>query len=236
VLVERSEIESAMARRDGRALLIVDIAVPRNVDPGVAQVFGVTLLDIDDLKAFAAQSLHQRRREIDKVREIITEELERFRLERSAREVAPLVSSLRTRGEELRAGELARFGSRLANLDPAQRDAVEALTRGLVNKLLHEPTVRIKEAAGTSRGELYADALAALFGLEDAADATGADSPETGDAADATGAESAEAGDVGGRRSRSPSSRGRQAESAEAGDVGGRRSRSPSSRGRQAES
>jgi glutamyl-tRNA reductase len=166
VLLERSEIEAAMVRRAGRALLIVDIAVPRNVDPGVAQVFGVTLLDIDGLKAFAAQSLEQRRQEIGKVREIITAELDKFRLERSAREVAPLISSMRARAEELRGTELERFRSRLARLDPDERDAVDALTRGLVNKLLHDPTVRIKDAAGTAQGELYADALAALFGLE----------------------------------------------------------------------
>jgi glutamyl-tRNA reductase len=167
VLLERGEIEAAMSRRGDRALLIVDIAVPRNVDPGVGQVFGVTLLDIDDLKAFAEHSLEQRRQEIGKVREIITEALDRFRLERSAREVAPLVSSLRARAEELRAAELARFRSRLATLDPAAQEAVEALTRRLVNKLLHDPTVRVKEAAGTAQGDAYADALAALFGLED---------------------------------------------------------------------
>jgi glutamyl-tRNA reductase len=167
VLLERGEIEAAMSRRGDRALLIVDIAVPRNVDPGVGQVFGVTLLDIDDLKAFAEHSLEQRRQEIGKVREIITEALDRFRLERSAREVAPLVSSLRARAEELRAAELARFRSRLAALDPAAQEAVEALTRGLVNKLLHDPTVRVKEAAGTAQGDMYADALAALFGLEE---------------------------------------------------------------------
>jgi glutamyl-tRNA reductase len=178
VLLERSEIEAAMARREGRALLIVDIAVPRNVDPGVGQVFGVTLLDIDGLKAFAAQSLEQRRQEIGKVREIITAELDRFRLERSAREVAPLISSMRARAEELRGAELERFRSRLAALDPDERDAVDALTRGLVNKLLHDPTVRIKDAAGTAQGEAYADALAALFGLEDASESASAAEPE----------------------------------------------------------
>ena len=177
VLLERGDIEGTMARRDGRALLVVDIAVPRNVDPGVGQVFGVTLLDIDDLKAFAAQSLEQRRQEIGKVRAIITEELDRFRLERSAREVAPLIAVLRARAEELRDAELARFRSRLAGLDPAARDAVDALTRGLVNKLLHDPTVRIKDAAGTAQGELYADALAALFGLEDASEPSDAETP-----------------------------------------------------------
>jgi len=170
VLLERSDIEATMSRRGDRALLIVDIAVPRNVDPGVSQVFGVTLLDIDDLKAFAALSLEQRRQEIGTVREIISEELDRFRVERSAREVAPLVSSLRARAEELRAGELARYRSRLASLDPASREAVDALTRGIVNKLLHDPTVRVKDAAGTPQGDLYADALATLFDLEAAAD------------------------------------------------------------------
>jgi glutamyl-tRNA reductase len=178
VLLERSEIESAMARRDGRALLIVDIAVPRNVDPGVGQVFGVTLLDIDGLKAFAAQSLAHRRQEIGRVRAIITEELDKFRLERSAREVAPLIASLRARAEEVRGAELERFRSRLARLDPDARDAVDALTRGLVNKLLHDPTVRIKDAAGTAQGELYADALAALFGLADASEPDVAADPE----------------------------------------------------------
>jgi glutamyl-tRNA reductase len=181
VLLERSEIEAAMSRRDGRALLIVDIAVPRNVDPGVGQVFGVTLLDIDGLKAFAAESLDQRRQEIGKVREIVTEELDKFRLERSAREVAPLISSMRARAEELRSAELARFRSRLAELDDDERAAVDALTRGLVNKLLHDPTVRVKDAAGTARGELYADALAALFGLEDASEPA---SPESEPRAD----------------------------------------------------
>jgi glutamyl-tRNA reductase len=165
VIVERGDVEHVMARRDGRALLVVDVAVPRDVDPGVRQVFGVTLLDIDDLKAFADASLEQRRREVSKVRTIITEELERLHMERSARELAPLVSSLRARAEELRTGELARYRTKLAELSASERAAVEALTAGIVNKLLHEPTVRLKDAAGTGRGELYADALAALFDL-----------------------------------------------------------------------
>jgi len=112
------------------------------------------------------------------VRGIITQELDRFRLERSAREVAPLISLLRARAEELRGAELTRFRSRLARLDPDAREAVDALTRGLVNKLLHDPTVRIKDAAGTTQGELYANALAALFGLEGAPELAEAPDPE----------------------------------------------------------
>lgn len=165
VLLERSEVEAVMERRGGRALLIVDVAVPRDVDPGVGQVFGVTLLDIDDLKAFAEQSLQQRRQEVGKVREIITTELDRFRGEHSAREVAPLVSALRARGEAVRTAELERFRSRLDALEAEARATVDALTKGIVNKLLHDPTVRVKDAAGSARGELYADALSELFDL-----------------------------------------------------------------------
>jgi glutamyl-tRNA reductase len=166
-LVERGAMEEVMQRRDGKAILVVDVAVPRDVDPGVGQVFGVTLLDIDDLKAVGEQSLQARRAEVGKVRLLITDELDRFRLERSARELAPLVTRLRARGEDVRQAELDRFSSRLASLTPEQREAVEQVTRGLVNKLLHDPTVRLKDAAGSARGDLYADALTALFALDD---------------------------------------------------------------------
>jgi glutamyl-tRNA reductase len=164
ILIERADMELVMQRRDGRALLVVDVAVPRDVDPGVAQVFGVTLLDIDALRALGEQSLQQRRAEIGRVREIITTELDRYRIERSAREVVPLVTALRERVEQVRQAELDRIASRLD--DPDARAALDAVTRALVNKLLHEPTVRLKESAGTARGELYADALAELFALE----------------------------------------------------------------------
>ena len=100
------------------------------------------------------------------MREIITDELERFRLERSAREVAPLVvvAARPRRGGTRRRARTLRRPPRRAR--PGDREAVEALTRGIVNKLLHDPTVRVKEAAGTARGELYADALAELFDLD----------------------------------------------------------------------
>jgi glutamyl-tRNA reductase len=165
LLVERSKVEQVMELRGGRALLIVDVGVPRNIDPGAGEVFGVTLLDIDDLRALGEQSLAQRRQEIGKVRDLIADELDRHRLERSAREVAPLVTALRARAEELRTLEIERYRSKLAALDPAAREAVDAITQGVVNKLLHEPTIRVKDAAGTARGELYADALADLFDL-----------------------------------------------------------------------
>ena len=180
-LIERGDMEEVMRRRDGRALLVVDVAVPRDVDPGVGQVFGVLLLDIDDLKAVGEESLQQRRAEVGKVRVIINDELDRYRLASFAREVAPIVTSLRARAEELRASELERIAARLEALGPDARDLVEQVTRGLVNKLLHEPTVRLKDAAGSARGELYADALAALFALDEP---PGPDGPGRGDTPD----------------------------------------------------
>jgi glutamyl-tRNA reductase len=164
MLIERSDIEVAMRRRGDRAMLIVDVAVPRDVDPGVAQVFGVTLLDIDALRALGEQSLQQRRAEIGRVREIITAELDRYRAERSAREVAPLVAALRDHFEQLRLAELERIGGQVGH-DASVRAALDAVTRAFANKLLHAPTVRLKDAAGTARGELYADALVELFAL-----------------------------------------------------------------------
>jgi glutamyl-tRNA reductase len=167
VHVERDDIEAVMERRDGTPLLVVDVAVPRDVDPGAGHVEGVTLLDMDDLKRFTENSLNERRREVSRVQGIIMDELERFQTDRTARELTPLVTSLRERGESIRTAELDRFRAKLAGLDPETRNAVEALSTGIVNKLLHEPTVRLKDAAGTARGELYADALAALFDLPD---------------------------------------------------------------------
>jgi glutamyl-tRNA reductase len=168
VHVERADVEAVMERRNGAPLLIVDVAVPRDVDPGAGQVPGVTLHDVDDLHELTEAALDERRREVGTVREIIGEELERFQTDRAAREVAPLVTELRARAESIRQGELARFRSKLDALPADARAAVEALTQGIVNKMLHEPTVRLKDAAGTARGELYSDALGTLFDIRDA--------------------------------------------------------------------
>ncbi len=164
-LVGVAQIEDAMRARDGHPLLIVDIAVPRDVDGAVSAIEGVSLLDMDDLRAFADRGLAERRREIPAVEEIIAEELGRYETARTSRQVAPLVSELHHWGESVRTAELDRFAAKLADLDPQQRDAVEAMTKGLVAKLVHRPTVRLKDASGTLRGERLAAALRDLFDL-----------------------------------------------------------------------
>ena len=151
---------------DRRApLLVVDIAVPRDVDPAVAAIDGVDLLDMDAVAAFTEAGVAERRREVSAVQAIVESELDRFSRATSAREVAPVVTALRERAETVRRSELERSAGRLAGLTPEQREAVEAMTRGLVAKLLHDPTVRLKDAAGSSRGDRLADSVRDLFDL-----------------------------------------------------------------------
>jgi glutamyl-tRNA reductase len=165
MMLAHADLERSMAARPDRPLLIVDVAVPRDVDPSAGELAGVTLLDMDDLRRFAEAGLTARRGEIALVRDVVNAEVDRYGAVSSAREVAPLVGALRSRAEQVRRGELERMGGRLAGLDERQRDAVEALTQGIVAKLLHEPTVGLKEAAGTPRGERLAESLRHLFDL-----------------------------------------------------------------------
>ncbi len=160
------EMSRIMAERGGRPLLVVDIAVPRDVDPAVAGIEGIDLLDMDDISAFCDAGLAERRREVPAVEAIVDQELLRWSERHTSREVAPLVGEIHRRAEAIRAGELERYTSKLASLDPAEREAVEALTRGIVKKLLHTPTVRLKDAAGSPRGERLTRSIRDLFELE----------------------------------------------------------------------
>ena len=162
LILEHCDVAEIMAQRANRPLLIVDVAVPRDVDPAAGDLDGVTLLDMDDLRAFADRGLRERRAELDRVRSIIDDEVSRYLDYSSAREAAPLIAAFRTRAEVLRKEELDRH---TVGLSPAEREAVEAATRGLMGKLLHEPTVRLKDAAGSPRGDRLAEALRDLFDL-----------------------------------------------------------------------
>jgi glutamyl-tRNA reductase len=165
MIVESSDVAAIMQSRAGRPLLIVDIAVPRDVDPAASQLDGVTLLDMDDLKAFADAGVRSRRREVAGVTAIIDDELDRFTSSSTVRELAPLIGSLHDRAEDIRRSETDRLAAKLAGLDDKSRAAVEALTKGIVRKLLHDPTVRLKDSAGTNRGERLADSVRELFDL-----------------------------------------------------------------------
>ncbi len=167
IMLEHADLAPVSLGRAGRDLLIVDIAVPRDVDPAVAELPGVTLLDMDDLNRFAQAGIHERRREVGAVQAIVVEELSRYNDATSARAVAPLVSTLRNRAESVRQAELERYTGRLAGLDARQADAVEALTRSILAKILHEPSVKLKDLAGTPKGDRLAEALRDLYELDE---------------------------------------------------------------------
>ena len=165
-VLTRSLVADARAgRASNRPIHIVDIGVPRNVDPSVADLHGVTLSDLDDLRDWADRGLSQRAAEAERVRVIVSEEVERFLVESTARQAAPLVASMHGAAEQVRRGELERFAARLADLDDSEREAVESLTRSIVAKLLHEPSVRLKAQAGTPQGERNTAAMRDLFDL-----------------------------------------------------------------------
>jgi glutamyl-tRNA reductase len=148
--------------RRKRPLFVVDLAVPRDVDPAVNDLDGCYLYDIDDLEAVVESSLAGRRREAERAEAIVAEEAERFRAWQASLDVVPTIASLRARAEAIRSAELSK-----ARLSDDERRAVDSITTQIVNKLLHLPTVRMKEAAAAADGVLYADAVRHLFGLED---------------------------------------------------------------------
>jgi len=151
-----------LRERRGRPLFLIDLAVPRDVDPGVNDVDDCYVYDIDDLEAVVEASLAGRRREAERAEAIVAAEAERFRAWQATLDVVPTIASLRARAEAIRTAELSK-----AKLSAAERAAVESITSQILNKLLHLPTIRMKEAAAAADGVLYADAVRHLFGLED---------------------------------------------------------------------
>jgi glutamyl-tRNA reductase len=164
-VLHRADLEAALAARRGRPLFLIDLAVPRDLDPAIHELDGCYLYDIDDLEAVVAESLAGRRQEAERAEAIVAEEAERFRAWQASLDVVPAIASLRARAEEIRTAELARLEARLGRLSEAERRAVELTTAQIVNKLLHLPTVRMKQAAVTADGVLYAAAVRHLFGL-----------------------------------------------------------------------
>ncbi|MGH9120508.1 MAG: glutamyl-tRNA reductase [Acidimicrobiales bacterium] len=168
VVIEAHQVEAAMASRRGdapRPMFIVDVGVPRNVDPRACELPGVTLLDLDGVRHFAEAAMHGRRQELPKIEALLDEEVERYATLAAQRELAPVITALHERAEAIRRGELERFSGPLSGLDERQREAVEALTSAVVAKLLHDPTVTVKESAGSDVGEQLVEALRRLFDL-----------------------------------------------------------------------
>lgn len=164
VIGER-DVSQAVARRGGRPLFIIDIAVPRDVDPAVRALSDVVLYDIDDLKALCDLNRKGRQREVESVQRIIDGEVERFEAWWQSRRVVPTIVAMREQAERDRQTELAEALGRLRHLSETDRATVDALTRAIVSKLLHRPTIRLKEMASRSDEESIRLARD-LFGLD----------------------------------------------------------------------
>jgi glutamyl-tRNA reductase len=170
VVVAALEAPSPVLTRAGVAdrtapLLIIDLGVPRVVASDVGDIPGVRRLDLSVLRAVIEQTLQDRRESLDAAATIVADEADRWHDDRRTRGAATIVRALRDRFETLRLQELARSRGELATLSDTDREAVDALTRALVAKLLHTPTVALKDASGTDQGHRLTDATRTLFDL-----------------------------------------------------------------------
>jgi glutamyl-tRNA reductase len=161
-IVRAGDVVSVMAGRNGRGLLFIDIAVPRDIDPAVAEVHGVHLFDIDDIEAVTASGLNGREREVERVEAIIDEEVAAFLDWWRSLDVVPVIAALRERAEAIRRQEVERTLGRLTDLDDESRQRIEAMTAAIVKKMLDRPIARLKD--GADKG-LYMEALEDLFDL-----------------------------------------------------------------------
>ena len=167
VTVER--VSDAVSRRGDRPLCILDIALPRDVEPPVGRLANVFLYDLDDLRAMVSASIERRRLELPAAESVITEEVEKFWHWVAGLAAVPVLTQFRQEMDRLRERELAAALRRLPDLTPAQRDAVEHLSHALMNKFLHEPSVRLRAAAANGRGLGVVDVARYLFALDDRA-------------------------------------------------------------------
>jgi glutamyl-tRNA reductase len=169
-VVDTEVVRAAMRLRAGRPLVLVDLAVPADVERAAGDIDGVRLFDVDDLRAGLDDAMAARLREIPKVEVIVEDEVEDFGRRYRELEVEPLLSELRKQAESIRARELERALSDLGDVDPAVAARMEHLSRTLVKRLLHDPTVRARERAGAGDADEVADAVRDLFGISPPSD------------------------------------------------------------------
>jgi glutamyl-tRNA reductase len=164
-VVRREHVAPALAARGDRPLCILDIALPRDVDALVGRLDNVFLYDLDDLRAVADANLERRRQEMPSAEQLIEQEVETYWKWRTGLVAVPVLKAVRDRMDHLREEEVAQLMRHLSHLSPGDREAVEHFSRALMNKMLHEPTVRLRAAAANGQGLGVVDALRYLFAL-----------------------------------------------------------------------
>jgi glutamyl-tRNA reductase len=174
-ILGRDELELVAERRPNRPLVLIDLAVPRDIDPEAAGCPGIALYDMDDLQRTVARNVSGRESEAERARELVAENVSRFERWLASLDVVPTIAALREHGDQVVEIVLRENESRWETLSPADRKRVEALARSVVNRLLHEPTLRLKDSVGDDSSYRYVHSLRELFGLPDA------DTPGTGE-------------------------------------------------------
>ena len=166
-VIGKDAMKKVMAKRRYRPIFLIDIAVPRDIDADVNDVENVYLYDIDDLQSVVDSNIEERTREAKEAETIIKQEVQEFLAWLSSLEVIPTIADLKRVAERIRRAELERIGGKLGDLSAEELNAVNTITSGIINKLLHEPMVRLKQSAGHKEGYLYVDSLRHLFALDE---------------------------------------------------------------------
>jgi glutamyl-tRNA reductase len=164
-ILTREQMRMVIGRRRNRPMFLIDIAVPRNIEPSVNLLDNVFLYDIDDLGRVVSSNLQARKNVAEQAEEIITEEVERMVLRLKTREVTPTIISLQEQLEQLRASEIERARGRLGTLTPQQEEAIDAITRGIINKIAHGPITEMRRKASDPDGIHLMNTIRKLFRL-----------------------------------------------------------------------
>jgi len=166
-IFRREHGELFLARRRNRPMFFIDIAVPRDVDPEVNKLDGIFVYDIDDLQQAVSGHVADRKKEAERAEAIVANEVERFQARLQTLEVVPTIVSLQDHLETIRQAEIDRVRGRLGELSPDQELAVDALTKGIINKIMHTPITTLKSAARESEATTVIDLVRRLFNLQD---------------------------------------------------------------------
>ena len=165
-ILTRDQMRAVIARRKNRPIFLIDIAVPRNIEPAVNDLDNVFLYDIDDLDKTVKANIEGRNQTAIEAEEIIREEVERMMQRLKTREVAPTIVSLQEQLESVRANEIERMRSRLGPMTPQQEEALDAITRGIINKIAHGPITELRRSAANPESSQLSDLIRKLFRLE----------------------------------------------------------------------
>jgi glutamyl-tRNA reductase len=164
-LFRREHGEKLLARRRNRPMFFIDISVPRNIDPEMNRLDGMFVYDIDDLQGVAAGNTAERQKEAERAEKIIETEVERFAARMKSLAVVPTIMSIQEQCETIRQAEIDRIRGKLGKLSPDQEAAIEAMTRGIVNKLLHTPITTLKSSASEPEAATIHDIIRRIFNL-----------------------------------------------------------------------